>query len=331
MKSFIKETGLIFLLLSLLSTCQTKDSRIAVIFDTDANNEVDDQHALAYLLFNSNIFHTIGITTNTTFNGGNIKEQTKEAERVLRLCDSFDKVKLFPGSDGSFDQIKNDVNDKYFDGYEAVNFIIDEAKKKRNEKLNLIAVGKLTNIALALKREPSIIPNVKVIWLGSNYPDTGEYNLENDIPALNYVLNTDVELEIATVRYGGPLQGTAAVKASRAEIRETMPGLGPHIKEAITGRNGGVFHNFGDYSVNLFENIEVDLPDSTRSLFDMAAVAIVKNPLWAESKSIEATLYTDTGWIEQPGNERKIIIWENFNRDSIIDDFYSSMQNYALP
>ena len=31
-------------------------SRIRVIFDTDTNNEVDDQHALAYLLFNGNAF-----------------------------------------------------------------------------------------------------------------------------------------------------------------------------------------------------------------------------------------------------------------------------------
>jgi hypothetical protein len=27
-----------------------------VLFDTDANNEVDDQHALAYLLFNGKAF-----------------------------------------------------------------------------------------------------------------------------------------------------------------------------------------------------------------------------------------------------------------------------------
>jgi len=35
--------------------CQPKiDNRISVIIDTDANNELDDQHALAYLFFNGN-------------------------------------------------------------------------------------------------------------------------------------------------------------------------------------------------------------------------------------------------------------------------------------
>jgi purine nucleosidase len=31
-----------------------------VIFDTDANNEIDDQHALAYLLFNGDVFAVEG-------------------------------------------------------------------------------------------------------------------------------------------------------------------------------------------------------------------------------------------------------------------------------
>ena len=42
------------------------DERIRVIFDTDANNELDDQHALAYLLFSGNAFAVEGITVNST-------------------------------------------------------------------------------------------------------------------------------------------------------------------------------------------------------------------------------------------------------------------------
>jgi len=39
-----------------------------VIFDTDANNEVDDQHALAYLLFKKSNF----ILVTSSYNDGNI-------------------------------------------------------------------------------------------------------------------------------------------------------------------------------------------------------------------------------------------------------------------
>jgi hypothetical protein len=103
-----------------------------------------------------------------------------------------------------------------------------------------------------------------------------------------------------------------------------MPGLGPHISNPITGRHGGEFYCFGDYSVNLFDHIDYHGDPPSRSLFDMAAVAIVKNPSWAESKSIAAPIFISNQWKDQPINSRKIIIWENFNKEAIIGDFISS-------
>lgn len=41
---------------SYAGSCTKADKRISVIFDSDANNELDDQHALAYLLFNADVF-----------------------------------------------------------------------------------------------------------------------------------------------------------------------------------------------------------------------------------------------------------------------------------
>jgi len=38
--------------------------RIRVLLDTDANNELDDQHAIAYLLFNGGVFDVEGIVKN---------------------------------------------------------------------------------------------------------------------------------------------------------------------------------------------------------------------------------------------------------------------------
>ncbi|MGB5481090.1 MAG: hypothetical protein WBM91_08435, partial [Eudoraea sp.] len=37
-------------------------SKLKVIFDSDANNELDDQHALAYLLFNGDTFEVDAVT-----------------------------------------------------------------------------------------------------------------------------------------------------------------------------------------------------------------------------------------------------------------------------
>jgi purine nucleosidase len=59
-----------------------------------------------------------------------------------------------------------------------------------------------------------------------------------------------------------------------------------------------------------------------RALFDMAAVAIIKNPTWGQKKEITAPKLQGVKWIEQPENQNKIIIWENFNRDSIVNDLF---------
>jgi inosine-uridine nucleoside N-ribohydrolase len=301
-----------------------------VLFDTDANNELDDQHALAYLLFNSGVFRVEGVTVNATRSGGNIDMQAKEAERVLRLCKSFGKIPLLMGANGSFLQIKDSVSRPAFDGHEAVNFILEASAKPGAEKLILIAVGKLTNVALALTKDPSLADRVRVVWLGSNYPDPGEYNLENDTASLNYVLNSGVPFEMVTVRYGKPT-GTAAVSVTKSEIASRMPGKGPRIGEPVEGRHGGMFSTFGDYSVSLFEHIDYHGDPPARALFDMAAVAIVKDPQWAQSASIPAPVLLNGQWKERPENARTILVWENFDKESILTDFYHSMDHYRLP
>lgn len=319
------------LILTLIMSCSrvTEKEKIKVLFDTDANNELDDQHALAYLLFNGDVFDVVGVTVNATRSGGDIHEQYREAERVMRLCNQFGKIPLLKGANGSFEEIRPFLGNETFDGYEAVNFIVEQSRAIGKEKLVLLPVGKLTNIALALEKDPSIAENVRIVWLGSNYPKPGEYNQDNDVPAMNYILSLNVPFEMVTVRYGDP-SGTDAVRATPEEINQRMPGKGPQISQPVIGRHGGKFHNFGDYSVNLFEHIDLHGNPPSRALFDMAAVAVVKNREWAQVKEIPAPVYVDGTWVEQPDNTRKILVWEYFDRDAIMSDFYSVMENYKL-
>ena len=306
------------------------NNKIDIIFDTDANNELDDQHALAYLMMNDSVFNVVGITTNATMNGGSIDEHYKEAERVVALCNKSGQIKLFKGADKSFEEIRNTLSDPQFDGYQSVDFIIEQALKHTGEnKLTVLAVGKLTNMALALEKNPGIADKIRFVWLGANYPLPGEYNLVNDIPSMNYILNTNIEFEMVTVRYGMET-GTDAVKVTKENALATMPGLGPVIEKPIIGRHGGEFNNFGDYSADLFKHI--DYPDSTqsRALYDMAAVAIIKNPAWAKKTEIPCPIMIDNVWIEQPDNQRKITLWENFDKAGIIEDFYQTLKRHTV-
>jgi hypothetical protein len=337
MKSYL----VIIMVLSLLLQCSTKensekstavekeDNKINVLLDSDANNELDDQHAIAYLLMNGQVFATEGITVNRTYNGGNIEEQALEAQRIVDLLGLTEEIPVIKGADQDFASIKSKIGESGFDGEAAVNFIIEQAQQAGSEKLVLLPIGKLTNVALALEKEPSIAEKVRIVWLGSNYPEPGEYNQDNDTSALNYLLDQEVDFEIVTVRYGKP-SGTAAVNAGIEEIRENMPGKGPQVETPVVGRHGNAFTNFGDYSLDLFEHVEMYGNPPTRSLFDMAAVAVVKNPEWADKKVIPAPKLVNNEWVERPDNQRKVVIWENFDRSKIMADFYQTMNNYHL-
>lgn len=295
---------------------------IKVILDTDANNELDDQHAIAYLLFNTDYFDIQGITVNATFNGGGLEEHMAEAQRIVKLCGYDGLIPIIPGASKDYKEIVPNLGTDNYDGRPAVDFIINAAQSQKDEKLVIVPVGTLTNVALALQKEPSIASKIRVIWLGSNWPDPGEYNLVNDTTAVNSLMeNRQLEFEICTVRYGEP-SGTAAVLVSVEEIRERMTGLGPQLDTPITGRHGGTFSNFGDYSIELFEKIG----DEHRSLFDVCALAILKNPRWAQPSKVPAPRLLGDSWIEQPKNSHHIIFWEHFDKEAILLDFYRSME-----
>lgn len=83
-------------------------------------------------------------------------------DEISNLCNIIKfntKNKLFKGST---DYIQNG----YDEDTDAVNKIIEIAL--RNEKTYIMSIGSLTNVALAIKKEPRIINKIELIWLGGN-------------------------------------------------------------------------------------------------------------------------------------------------------------------
>ncbi len=317
---------LLLLLVIGISGCNSPQQaeRFKILIDTDANNELDDQHALAYAFINSDVFEVVGVTVNNTFNGNGIEGQYKEAERILTLFNLQDTLPLHKGAHGNYVDILPTINEADFDGKPAVDFIIEQALNATDEKLILVPVGKLTNIALAIKKEPKIIDNVRIVWMGANYPDPGEYNLQNDTAAVNPVIDSGVELEIVPARYGKPT-ASDAVRTTPQEILEKMSGKGPLARQPIIGRNGGTFDRFGDYSINLFDNIKLYGDPPARAMFDMVALAVIKNPEWGTATTIPAPTLVGDAWEPRPENSHTIIIWDQFDRDGIMNDFFGRM------
>ena len=136
-----------------------KRKKINVILDTDTYNECDDQFALAYLLKNQDKFNIEAITvapySHKTKNVSVKEGQELSYNEILKICKqlNFDTTnKVFKGS---MDYIQNG----YTENNLAVNKIIEIALK--NRKTYILAIGAITNVALAIKKEPKNIDKIE--------------------------------------------------------------------------------------------------------------------------------------------------------------------------
>ena len=165
------------------------NKKINVILDTDIYNECDDQFALSYLLKSRDKFNIEAITVAPYHHDNNIsiEEGTdKSYNEIIKICNwlHFDwNNKAFKGST---DYVVNG----YSEENDAVNKIIEIASK--NDKTYILAIGSITNVALAIKQEPKIVDKIEIVWLGGHSflnKDNKEFNFKQDIQAVRTVLN----------------------------------------------------------------------------------------------------------------------------------------------
>ena len=149
--------------------------RLPIVFDSSAQFRGDlateeiykpgafsDQVALAVLIGSGKSFDLRGIMTSN-LTGNAIENQVEEVQRVLALLNSnYSNIKR--GATGRFKDIVLHLQDASFDGADAVNFLIDSAHQQTNEKLSVVVGGKITNVSLAIAKDPSIVPLIKVYW-----------------------------------------------------------------------------------------------------------------------------------------------------------------------
>jgi len=317
----------------------SSDGRIPLIVDTDTNNEIDDQVAIAYALLNSDTFDVRGITTNDTGRGGPIARHTAEAQYVVDIAGLTDKVKVYSGvsAAGKFNGIRGQLNNASYDGQAAIEFIVSEAQKySPDNKLVIAPVGKITNVALALAKDPSIADKIIVRFLGGNYTTDGsscpiaqdcESNIFQDGPAVNFILDGTVEFEMypAIPKSG---QGSASIKISGAEAAANFAGRGPDVGPKRSP-HGQTHSKIGDFINWLWVG---PANGANRPMYDTAPMAMMINPDFGTKIVIGAPTYNlNRSWTDRPNNPRKIAYWDFLKANDIESDIFRSFASPALP
>lgn len=188
-----------------------------VIIDTDTAG--DDTTAILTALHNFKI-------EGVTIAGGNVdfEQQVENALYTIGLSNRDYYVPVFKGHEGpmmkipgqkhwteerimgddgmgnaNFEPAKQRPEEKH-----AVDFIIETVMENPGE-IEILAIAPLTNIAMAIKREPAIIENIKHLWIMGgvnnsvgNIAAVAEYNFYVDPEAVKIVLHSGIPMTMVT-------------------------------------------------------------------------------------------------------------------------------------
>lgn len=231
-----------------------------VIIDADTANEVDDLFAITRALLEPS-WDVLALNATQWQASQWAVENTMEASYRLNLVllGHLEKqnVKVCRGSIyRMFDWGEKEQHS------EAAYEIIKQARKMREgEKLTVIALGALTNVASAVLIDPSIKPNIAVYWLGSTYdfekqkPKHTDFNSVMDIQAVDVMTCSDVEMHII------PNNVAAKMKVKRVNAENQLEG-----KHKVTDflLSHWAQHNDGSFS--------------ERTLWDLALIGAMIHP-----------------------------------------------------
>jgi len=133
------------------------------------------------------------------------------------------------------------------------------------DPLYVVAVGAIPNVANALLLEPSILPNIVVVWLGGNghqWPHQREFNYQQDLLASRVIFDS----------------GVPFVQLPCTPIVTHFATTAPEMERYVGGRGA-----IGDYLLTIFKDYNHDHFAWSKVLWDMTAVAWVINPRWLPS------------------------------------------------
>lgn len=281
---------------------------VTMVFDTDTYNEIDDQFALVYALISSELRVEAVYAAPFLNNRSKSAEEgmEKSYEEILRILEKLGvspKGFAFKGSRNFIaDVAKPERSPAALD-------LIERAKKHNpQDPLYVVAVGAIPNVANALLLEPSILPNIVVVWLGGNahhWPHQREFNYQQDLKASRVVFDSGVPLV--------QLPCTPIV----THLATTVPEM-----ERYVGGRGAI----GDYLLEIFKDYHQDHFAWSKVLWDMTAIAWVVNSRWLPSDLVHSPTVTDNYTFSFDNSRHLIRAVKHVERDPIFRDFFTKLQ-----
>jgi purine nucleosidase len=188
-------------LLVVVCLTASAQAKIPIILDTDIGDSIDDAMALAFALRSPEL-DVRAVTTVID----DVESKTRLAWKMLGIFNRRDIALAMGATEPLLDPVMAPSskefevltrNDTIPDSARrrAVDLIVDTLLQSR-QKITVVAIGPLTNIALALKADPRIKNNIEriVIMGGAYFTNQAEYNFKRDRTAAEIVFQSGVPI-----------------------------------------------------------------------------------------------------------------------------------------
>jgi len=273
-----------------------------VLIDADTANEVDDAFALSIILMDPAIEVTALNAAQWQTAHWATEKTMEDSHRLNQMLLGIMGLNLNLNRGGAArmydwgDQAQHSAA-----AYE----IIEQAKaQSEGEKLNIIALGALTNVASALFIDPSIAQSIRLYWLGTTYDfEKGilrkdDFNCQMDQFALSHLLFSEVEMHIIPVSVANQMT---------FDYDETRQNLENHF--------------LGDFLLKIWDD-HIDGGRAERTIWDLSIVNAFLHPEWMEE--VEITTSKDNG-------NRKVYYYKDFDAAKMREDFFEKILSYKRP
>jgi len=264
-----------------------------IIIDADTGNEVDDLYALVRILLEPTVEITALNAAHWQTSHWSIENTMENSHRLNQqlLGEMGLRVRTLRGAAARM----YDWGDRARHSAAAYE-IIKQAREK--DKVVIIALGALTNVASAVFIAPDIATKVELFWLGttmdfdSNTLKRNDFNPLMDPFALDHLLDSEVQMNII------PVNVASAMK------------IGFETMESKIGA-----HFLGKHLQKRWSN-HIDGERESRTLWDLALVSVFIHPEFAEKESIVTS--------KDSGN-RRITFYKSIDAHAIYEDFYKML------
>ena len=256
-------SGKLIALMSLVCLCASAQARIPIILDTDIGDSIDDALALAFALHSPEL-DVRAVTTVID----DVESKTRLASKMLGVYNRRD-IALAMGAPEPLLDASMPASSKEFEVLTRNDTIPDAARRRASDviidtllqsrgKITIVAIGPMTNIAIALKTDPRIKNNIEriVTMSGAYIGSELEYNVKRDRVAAEIVFHSGV-----------PISAVGLDVTSECKLRE---------KDLDRMRLAD--DPAGTFLIRLVDLAEQQTHDSSPTLYDPLAVAAIFRP-----------------------------------------------------